>query len=130
MTSPKASIIRRIHQEEMPSNQGTAPAIVYSLAHLGKLDPEGIVAFFPSDHYFFDDASFIRDLDSAYTAAAFLPEMVVLLGIPPEAPEVEYGWIEPGIPDSTRAASRCRSARRGDAADASRTSRTMAWRNP
>ena len=30
---------------------------------LGKLDPEGIVAFFPSDHYFFDDASFIRDLD-------------------------------------------------------------------
>jgi mannose-1-phosphate guanylyltransferase len=81
-----------------PSNQGTAPAIVYSLVRLGKLDPEGIVAFFPSDHYFADDASFIRDLDSvAYTAAAFLPEMVVLLGIPPEAPEVEYGWIEPGI---------------------------------
>jgi mannose-1-phosphate guanylyltransferase len=80
-----------------PSNQGTAPAIVYSLVHLGKLDPEGIVAFFPSDHYFFDDASFIRYLDSAYTTAAFLPEMVVLLGIPPEAPEVEYGWIEPGI---------------------------------
>jgi mannose-1-phosphate guanylyltransferase len=80
-----------------PSNQGTAPAIVYSLVRLGKLDPEGIVAFFPSDHYFFDDASFIRDLDYAYTAAAFLREIVVLLGIPPEAPEVEYGWIEPGI---------------------------------
>jgi mannose-1-phosphate guanylyltransferase len=80
-----------------PSNQGTAPAIVYSLLRLSEMDPEGIVAFFPSDHFFFDDASFIRHLDSAYTAAAFRPEVVVLLGIPPEAPEIEYGWIEPGL---------------------------------
>ena len=80
-----------------PSNQGTAPAILYSLMGLEKMDPGGIVAFFPSDHFFTDNASLIRHLDSAYTAAAFRPEVVVLLGIAPEAPEIEYGWIEPGI---------------------------------
>jgi mannose-1-phosphate guanylyltransferase len=81
-----------------PSNQGTAPAILYSLLRLCEMDPKGIVAFFPSDHHFSDEETFIRHLDSAYAAAASRPEMVILLGIPPQTPEVEYGWIEPGIP--------------------------------
>jgi mannose-1-phosphate guanylyltransferase len=81
-----------------PSNQGTAPAILYSLLRLRELDPKGVVAFFPSDHHFSDDEAFVGHMDSAYDAAASQPEMVVLLGIPPEAPEVQYGWIEPGSP--------------------------------
>ena len=81
-----------------PSNQGTAPAILYSLLRLREMDPKGIVAFFPSDHHFSDDEAFVGHIDSAYAAAASQPEMVVLLGIPPETPEVEYGWIEPGTP--------------------------------
>jgi len=35
-----------------PCNRGTAPAILYSLMRLSEIDPKGIVAFFPSDHYF------------------------------------------------------------------------------
>lgn len=81
-----------------PSNQGTAPAILYSLMRLREMDPEGVVAFFPSDHHFSDDEAFIGHVDSAFSAAASLPEVVFLLGIPPETPEVEYGWIEPGLP--------------------------------
>jgi mannose-1-phosphate guanylyltransferase len=54
------------------------------------------VAFFPSDHHFSDDETFTRHIDSAYAAAEARPGMVILLGIPPEGPEVEYGWIEPG----------------------------------
>ena len=79
-----------------PSNQGTAPAILYSVLRLCEMDPKGVVAFFPSDHHFSDDEAFISHIDSAYTAAASNPKMVVLLGITPETPEVEYGWIEPG----------------------------------
>ena len=79
-----------------PSNRGTIPAILYSLMRLREMDPKGIVAFFPSDHYFSDDEAFIRHIDSAYTIASLRPEVVVLLGITPETPEVEYGWIEPG----------------------------------
>ncbi len=81
-----------------PSNQGTAPAILYSLLRLREMDPKGVVAFFPSDHHFSDDEAFTRHIDSAYAAAEARPEMVVLLGIPPETAEVEYGWIEPGTP--------------------------------
>jgi mannose-1-phosphate guanylyltransferase len=62
------------------------------------MDPKGVVAFFPSDHHFSDDEAFAGHIDSAYAAAASQPEMVVLLGIPPETPEAEYGWIEPGLP--------------------------------
>jgi mannose-1-phosphate guanylyltransferase len=62
------------------------------------MDPKSVVAFFPSDHHFSDDEAFIGYIDAAYAAAASRPEVVILLGIPPETPESEYGWIEPGIP--------------------------------
>jgi mannose-1-phosphate guanylyltransferase len=81
-----------------PSNQGTAPAILYSLLRLREMDPKALVAFFPSDHHFSDDEAFTDHIDAAYAAAAARPEMIVLLGIPPETPEMEYGWIEPGAP--------------------------------
>jgi mannose-1-phosphate guanylyltransferase len=79
-----------------PCNRGTAPAIIYSLLHLREMDQEAIVAFFPSDHHFSDDEAFFGHMESAYAAAASRPEQVILLGIPPDSPEVEYGWIEPG----------------------------------
>jgi len=81
-----------------PSNRGTAPAILYGLMRLREMDPKGVVAFFPSDHYFSDDEAFIRHIDSAYTLASLRPEVVILLGVTPETSEVGYGWIEPGSP--------------------------------
>jgi mannose-1-phosphate guanylyltransferase len=80
-----------------PFGRGTAPAILYSLLRVREMDPKGIVGFFPSDHHFSDDEAFAGHIDSAYAAAAAYPETVILLGIPPETPEPEYGWIEPGI---------------------------------
>jgi mannose-1-phosphate guanylyltransferase len=91
-----------------PSNKGTAPAILYSLLRLREMDPNGIVAFFPSAHHFSDDDAFSRYIDSAYAAAEGRPEMVVLLGIPPETRELEYGWIEPGTPLETDTVCRVR----------------------
>jgi len=78
-----------------PSNLGTAPAILYSLLRLSVLDPAATVAFFPSDHYFADDQTFMSHVDSAFRAVKARPEMLVLLGIEADRPEVEYGWIEP-----------------------------------
>jgi mannose-1-phosphate guanylyltransferase len=79
-----------------PRNQGTAPAITYSLLRLREMDSHGIVAFFPSDHHFSDDEVFAGYMEMAYKAAA-RSDRVILLGIPPDSPEVEYGWIEPGV---------------------------------
>ena len=78
-----------------PKNRGTAPAILYSLMRLSKLDPLSTVAFFPSDHYFSDDAGFMSYVDSAFDATHSGDDKVILLGIKPHGPETEYGWIEP-----------------------------------
>jgi mannose-1-phosphate guanylyltransferase len=81
-----------------PSNRGTAPAILYSLMRIAAVDPEALVAFFPSDHYISDDAKFMAHIRDALNAASHLPDLVILLGLDPETPEVEYGWIEPSAP--------------------------------
>jgi mannose-1-phosphate guanylyltransferase len=78
-----------------PENKGTAPAILFSLLRIAQLSPKAIVAFFPSDHYFSDDQQFMSHIESAFAATRTHPETVTLLGIKPESPEVEYGWIEP-----------------------------------
>jgi mannose-1-phosphate guanylyltransferase len=78
-----------------PKNKGTAPAILYSLMRLLKVDPLSTVAFFPSDHYFSDDAGFMSYVDAAFNATHSGDDKVILLGIKPHGLETEYGWIEP-----------------------------------
>ena len=78
-----------------PKNIGTAPAILYSLLRLKKSNPAASVAFFPSDHYFSDNKIFISYIEIAFDAVRLQPESVILLGIKPENPDEEYGWIEP-----------------------------------
>jgi mannose-1-phosphate guanylyltransferase len=78
-----------------PSNRGTAPAILYSLLRISARDPNAVVAFFPSDHFISDDAKFMAQIRTALDTAAKQRDLVVLLGLDPESPEVEYGWIEP-----------------------------------
>ena len=79
-----------------PHNKGTAPAILYSLMRVREMDEEAIVAFFPSDHHIENDQAFAASVESAFVEAASRPKSVVLLGIAPDNPEPEYGWIEPG----------------------------------
>jgi mannose-1-phosphate guanylyltransferase len=79
-----------------PGNKGTAPAILYTLLHLARKDPDAVVAFLPCDHYYSREAIFTGALESAFAIAEGRPEAVVLLGATPKGPEVEYGWIERG----------------------------------
>jgi len=79
-----------------PSNAGTAPAILYSLLRIAATDPNAIVALFPSDHYISDNRKFMAHIRAALDTAQERPDLVILLGLEPDSPEVEYGWIEPG----------------------------------
>jgi mannose-1-phosphate guanylyltransferase len=81
-----------------PSNRGTAPAILYSLMRIVAVDPEALVAFFPSDHYISDDEKFMSHIRTAMDTVSQRPDLIILLGLDPETPEVEYGWIEPAEP--------------------------------
>ncbi len=79
-----------------PSNRGTAPAILYTLLHIFDMDPDAVVAILPCDHHYSPERAFTAALESAFAIADARPQSVVLLGAQPDAPEVEYGWIELG----------------------------------
>ncbi len=80
---------------EQPSNRGTAPGVLYALLRLSSLAPGRPVVMLPSDHYVSDDEAFMARVEVALETVEARPDVVVLLGIAPDRPEVEYGWIEP-----------------------------------
>lgn len=77
-----------------PSNRGTGPGIVYPLFRIATLAGDVPVAVFPSDHYVGDDTAFMGYVLAAMEVAEQHPNLVVLLGIEADRPEIEYGWIE------------------------------------
>ena len=79
-----------------PENRGTGVAITAAILRIIRSDIDAIVAFFPCDHYFTDDAAFAVTIRSAMDFADEHPTSLVLLGAQADYPEVEYGWIEPG----------------------------------
>lgn len=81
-----------------PANRGTAVAIIVALLRILKHDADAVVAVFPSDHYFADDAAFVATVRSAIVAAREYTESVILIGAEPQSAEIGYGWIEPGEP--------------------------------
>jgi mannose-1-phosphate guanylyltransferase len=81
-----------------PENRGTASAILHALLRLAKQTPDSAVAIFPSDHYVSDNCRFMKYVDLAFEYIQVFPQRVVLLGIQPSGPEIDYGWIEPGRP--------------------------------
>jgi mannose-1-phosphate guanylyltransferase len=79
-----------------PWGRGTAPAILYGLLRIAEAGGSDAVALFPSDHYVSDDARFMAHVEAGFRAVETRPDLIVLLGIEAEAPETQYGWIEPG----------------------------------
>lgn len=79
-----------------PANRGTEAAIILALLHVLHHDADAVIAFFPSDHYFADDAAFAAAVQSAVCLARKRAESVILIGAQARWAEVDYGWIEPG----------------------------------
>jgi mannose-1-phosphate guanylyltransferase len=80
-----------------PANRGTSAAIVYSLLRIARTDPDAVVAFFPTDHYYADEAAFAGDVELACELVRRHEEFLVLMGATPEWADADYGWIEPGL---------------------------------
>jgi mannose-1-phosphate guanylyltransferase len=78
------------------ANRGTAPAILYAVLRIAVKDPDARIVVLPSDHYVSDDGEFMGHVDAAFQALERWPALTILLGITPDRPEVQYGWIEPG----------------------------------
>ena len=96
---PLANTTRLLVQ---PENKGTAPGIIFPLLRIAAESPNAIVAIFPSDHYFADDRKFMSYLDTGLETSEHNRSVVTLLGISPDAPETDLGWIEPELLQTNR----------------------------
>jgi len=79
-----------------PFNRGTAAAIVYSLLRIMRKDPDAIVVFFPTDHYYADESAFCRSMANALDQIQRHERFLILVGARPDQADADYGWIEPG----------------------------------
>ena len=80
-----------------PDNRGTTAAILVTLLRILRFEHDAIVTFFPADHHYSNDLSLLQAVDTAAGTLRLYPQSIILLGAAPQYPEVEYGWIEPGL---------------------------------
>jgi mannose-1-phosphate guanylyltransferase len=77
-----------------PVDRGTAPGILLPLVHVSRRDPAAIVAVFPCDHFILDESTFMASVATAISQIEQSAEELILLGMKPDRPEEEFGWIE------------------------------------
>lgn len=120
------SIVARTHQQEawsqlgesaagtvilQPGNRDTAAGIFLPLTHVRARDPQATVVIYPSDHFVYPEDSFVDAVRRAVLATEWLTDRVVLLGVAPDSPELDYGWIQPGQTLAWSAGHRVRAVR-------------------
>ncbi|HWP58628.1 MAG TPA: sugar phosphate nucleotidyltransferase [Candidatus Acidoferrales bacterium] len=79
-----------------PENKETGPGLLVPLVHIYKRYPDASAAVFPSDHFVAEDELFMAYVDMAFRMVERCPSAVVLIGIEPNGPEVDYGYVVPG----------------------------------
>jgi len=79
-----------------PDNRGTAPGVLLPAHWIARLDPEAVVAVFPSDHFILGGNAFMAHVSQAVAFARTHPDRILLVGAPPSRPEPDLGWVETG----------------------------------
>jgi len=78
-----------------PQNRGTALGILLALLHIVERDPHARVVVLPADHHVGEEPVLARALGQAVAAVRARPADILLLGITPEEPDTELGYIVP-----------------------------------
>jgi mannose-1-phosphate guanylyltransferase len=79
-----------------PRNRDTGPGLLLPLAYLQRRSEDALVAVFPSDHYVGNEWALMQQVDAAFRTVERRPELIVILGVRPDAPETDYGYVVPG----------------------------------
>jgi mannose-1-phosphate guanylyltransferase len=85
---PLRNIVRQ------PCNRDTAAEVFLPMTYIRHRDSEATVVVFPSDHFIYPKEAFAEAVALAIKAAEDLGKLV-LLGVRPDHPEPDYGWIVP-----------------------------------
>jgi len=81
---------------EQPQARGTAVGVFWPLAQIISRASEAIVLILPSDHFFYPERQFVAQLRHAVDLAKAYTNRIILVAAVADAPETDYGWIEPG----------------------------------
>lgn len=76
-----------------PVNRDTAPGLYLPLAYIRAWDPQARVIVFPADHYIAPERAFAEILRDAVRHTAAFPDGIVTLGVEPEDPDPDFGYI-------------------------------------
>ena len=79
-----------------PLNRGTWPGILLPLARIYGECPGATVVTFPADHFIQDEDVFLAHVAFAMRKVEEQPASMVLLGMTPDSPDSELGYIVPG----------------------------------
>ena len=76
-----------------PVMRNTAPCILYAALKIFHQNPDGIMLIAPSDHWIEKEEEFLRNIQTAF-AACSENDILMTLGIQPDAPHTGYGYIQ------------------------------------
>lgn len=77
-----------------PKNLDTGPGLLLPLARISARDPHARVVFLPSDHHISNPQPLLAAI--AASKHCETADRIVLVGVLPDHPETEYGWIVRG----------------------------------
>jgi mannose-1-phosphate guanylyltransferase len=86
--------VRRVVQ---PAYRGSAAEVFLPLLAIMRHDPGAIVVVLPPGAVGQDEPEFLPTIEAAAEAVAVLPELPVVIGLPPPCPR-PCGWLEAGEP--------------------------------
>ena len=81
-----------------PKNCGTAYGILLALLQIERRAKNSVVVLLPADHYLRDETTMARSLRTAANLAADNQDLTYLLGVEPDHPDPELGYIVPSEP--------------------------------
>jgi mannose-1-phosphate guanylyltransferase len=78
-----------------PLNRGTAHGILLPLVRIAERDPDATVVMLPADHYLSDEDVLVQALREIALLASANRDSIYLLGMQPDEPDTELGYILP-----------------------------------
>ncbi|MFA4987171.1 MAG: sugar phosphate nucleotidyltransferase [Candidatus Brocadiia bacterium] len=79
-----------------PLGMDSAPCVALSAAIISRIDPDAVISMFPADHLIYPEDAFLRTISRACEHAKS-GKYLVTLGINPDRPAIEYGYIGRGF---------------------------------
>lgn len=88
---PHVSAHQILHE---PVRRNSAPCIAYACYKIKQRDPNAVIVVTPTDHIILGEVAFVRDIRKAVEVASADRDKLLVVGIKPHKPEVNYRYIQ------------------------------------